>query len=57
MAHLTATPQPMRDFVPDLPEDLDRLVLGLLEKTPEDRPADAGVVADELARIRRAHYA
>jgi HAMP domain-containing protein len=41
--------------VPDLPVDLDLLVLGLLEKNESLRPAEAGAVAAELERIATAH--
>jgi eukaryotic-like serine/threonine-protein kinase len=41
-------PRPLRLLRPDLPDDLDRLVLTLLEKKPEDRPADAEVVYRRL---------
>ncbi|MFO1328763.1 MAG: serine/threonine-protein kinase [Rubrivivax sp.] len=38
----------------DVPAALDRLVARLLERRPEDRPASAAEVADELAAIRAA---
>ncbi|MES1241333.1 MAG: protein kinase [Acidobacteriota bacterium] len=41
--------------VPDLPADLDRLVLHLLEKDEAARPADAGAVAAELESLAAAN--
>ncbi|MFI6253877.1 serine/threonine-protein kinase [Streptomyces sp. NPDC051016] len=38
---------------PDIPEELDRLVLDLLAKDPADRPADAVAVAARLRGIGR----
>ena len=37
--HLVATPPSVRDLVADLPEELDALISGLLQKRPDDRPA------------------
>ncbi|MBB6398500.1 serine/threonine protein kinase [Actinomadura coerulea] len=37
----------------DTPIELDALILALLAKTPDDRPADAAAVARELKRIGR----
>jgi len=36
--HLHQPPQPLRDIRPDIPVDLERLVLGLLAKNPPRRP-------------------
>ncbi|MET9064020.1 protein kinase domain-containing protein [Streptosporangium sandarakinum] len=46
--HADAAPVPLRERRPDVPEGLERLVLWLLAKTPEERPADAGVVYERL---------
>ncbi|MEV6902364.1 protein kinase [Amycolatopsis sp. NPDC051372] len=40
-AHLQETPRPLRDCRPDVPEPLERLVLDLLAKDPENRPESA----------------
>lgn len=42
------TPSPVREWMPDIPEALSDLVAQLLEKAPEDRPADAHEVATKL---------
>jgi serine/threonine protein kinase len=47
--HLEAAPTPLRQIVPEVPADLERLVLDLLAKRPGDRPADAWAVYDRLA--------
>ncbi len=39
--HVTVAPTPLRQLRPDAPEALERLVLDLLAKAPEQRPADA----------------
>lgn len=46
--HLTGDPAPIRDLRPAVPERLERLVLELLAKEPEARPADAEQVIDRL---------
>ena len=48
-----APPDP-RSFNPQVPEDLARLVLRCLEKTPEKRPAGAADLSDALAGIESA---
>jgi serine/threonine-protein kinase len=46
MKQVTEQPAPLRDFRRDLPEDLDRIVMKLLEKDPVNRfPDGASVVA------------
>ncbi|MEU8125244.1 serine/threonine-protein kinase [Spirillospora sp. NPDC049024] len=46
--HLTATPEPLRELRPDVPPELEKLVLDLLAKKPEQRPADAYAVYERL---------
>jgi hypothetical protein len=46
--HLEAPPTPLRQLVPDVPADLESLVLELLAKRPMDRPDTAWAVYDRL---------
>ncbi|MEU8196234.1 serine/threonine-protein kinase [Microbispora amethystogenes] len=46
--HRQAQPRPLRKLRPDVPEDLEKLVLELLAKRPEQRPADAYAVYSSL---------
>ncbi|MGI5163397.1 protein kinase domain-containing protein [Spirillospora sp. CA-253888] len=46
--HLQKAPPPLRGPRPDVPEALEALVLHLLQKTPDQRPADAQEVYDRL---------
>ena len=52
LAHAQATPTPpsQRTELP-IPPELERLVLDLLAKDPEDRPANAGEVARRLDAV------
>lgn len=50
--HLHERPSGPRARRPDVPADLDRLVLHLLAKAPDQRPAEAGQV---VAALERAH--
>ena len=49
MQHLQTPPTPPRVFNAGLPDALEKLILALLSKSPADRPASAGAVADALA--------
>ncbi|MEU8347971.1 Serine/threonine protein kinase, partial [Actinomadura meyerae] len=49
--HLARPAPSPRELRPDIPADLDALVLALLAKAPGDRPADAAAVARRLRRI------
>ncbi len=52
LAKVLLAPAPLLgDLRPDVPPALDRLVRQMLAKDPDDRPADAGKVADELAHL------
>ncbi|WP_221445916.1 serine/threonine-protein kinase [Lipingzhangella halophila] len=46
--HLMEHPRPPRELRPDLPADLDSLVLSLLAKAPTDRPGNARTVRERL---------
>jgi serine/threonine-protein kinase len=59
-ATMTRTVPPLARMVADLPEELDRLILSLLDKAEAARPSDAGAVAAELERLaaaRNYHWA
>jgi serine/threonine-protein kinase len=51
-AHQSATPTPLRTYVPQVPADLDALVHGLLAKDPARRPPNADAVREALLRVR-----
>jgi len=53
MMHINNEPPPLRTKVPSIPEPLERLVLRLLAKKPEQRFPDAGALASALEEIRR----
>jgi serine/threonine-protein kinase len=42
-----------RQVVPDLPHDIEDVVCELLEKDPENRPPDAGILQRRLESLRR----
>ena len=44
-------PKRVRDFVPDAPEGIDRLLAYMLESDPEKRPASADALAATIARV------
>jgi serine/threonine-protein kinase len=46
--HASDPPQPLRNIVAAIPEDVERVVLHALEKSPEDRPANAEAFREEL---------
>ncbi len=48
MKQVKDTPPPLRALRPDVPAELERLVLDLLAKRPEDRPAGAEMVHRRL---------
>ncbi|MFD8550488.1 protein kinase [Streptomyces fradiae] len=47
--HMDVPPKPLRTLRPEVPEDLETLVLDLLAKAPEQRPADAYAVYERLS--------
>jgi serine/threonine protein kinase len=46
--HASDAPQPPRNILAAIPEDVERVVLHALEKLPEDRPANAAAFHQEL---------
>ncbi|MGW0553928.1 protein kinase domain-containing protein [Streptomyces sp. NPDC002926] len=48
MQHVNAAPTPVRQVRPDVPQALEELVLHLLRKAPEARPADVQEVYERL---------
>ncbi len=53
--HMVDPPPLLRDYMPDLPAKLERLILDLLEKNPDMRPVDAHKVLSVLDDIAREH--
>lgn len=51
-AHATQTPPKLRDKCASAPHYLDALIDSCLQKSPDQRPADATVVTEALASIR-----
>ena len=50
--HLTAQPEPPAALAPGMPPALDALLLRLLAKLPDERPASAAEVRDTLSELR-----
>ncbi|MFE1935935.1 protein kinase [Streptomyces sp. NPDC059474] len=48
-AHRTRPPTPARELRPDIPTDVDDLLMSLLAKDTSDRPASAHLIAERLA--------
>lgn len=55
--HLYFQPQALRTHVPDLPADIDELVLWLLQKEPSARPASAGDLVQAIDHLSAASVA
>ncbi len=49
--HLTSEPMAPSRYEPSIPPQLEELILALLAKRPEERPASAGAVAGALAAM------
>lgn len=54
--HVYEAPTPPQDHNPVLPEEVGALVLALLAKHPEERPAEAGLFRQAAARVRALRY-
>ena len=52
--HRDTAPRPPRELRPEIPRLLEDIVLDLLAKAPEDRPADAGAVLRRLDELNPA---
>src|SRR5215212_6759146 len=52
--HANAEPVAPSWHVEDIPDDLERLILDLLQKSPADRPQGAAAVLERLAAVRAA---
>lgn len=53
LKHLKEQPRPLKALIPSVPDPIDRLVLELLAKEPQDRPVDAHRVQADLVAISR----
>jgi serine/threonine-protein kinase len=51
MKHISAVPEPPSSIRPDMPEDLDLIVLRALGKSPEERYPSAEEMDKDLARV------
>ncbi|SEQ32208.1 serine/threonine-protein kinase [Streptomyces radiopugnans] len=54
VGHRETAPRPPRELRPDLPGDLERIILDLLAKEPDGRPGDAAELGRRTAEARRA---
>ncbi|WP_101255911.1 serine/threonine-protein kinase [Streptomyces barkulensis] len=54
VGHRERAPRPPSELRPDLPGALERLILDLLAKDPDERPADAAELGRRTAEARRA---
>ena len=52
--HVHEAPKPPRSLNPDIPVEMERLVLQLMEKKPSQRPANARVLKSLVTQVRRA---
>lgn len=51
LKHMKEPPASPREFWPEIPPELERLLLRCLEKSPDARYADAGALVQELERL------
>lgn len=55
-SHLRENPVPPSQIRVDIPPELDQLILALLQKQPQDRPASAGEVGRMLRRLQQSMH-
>lgn len=51
IAHASESPRPPREINPDIPEELEEIILQCLEKQPEDRVQDAETLSEMLQQV------
>jgi serine/threonine-protein kinase len=52
MMHLNEAPRPPRELNPDMPEELEQIILRLMEKKPENRHKNCRELSADLQRLR-----
>ena len=53
-AHLAQAPKPLRDLLPEIPAPIERLVMSLLIKSADHRPASARLLVEDLQQCLHA---
>ena len=48
LKHVEAKPKPLREHRPEIPQELEAVVLRALAKQPDGRPQTAAIFADEI---------
>ena len=51
VAHVSEPPRPLRELNPEIPEELEEIILRCLEKQPEDRVQDAATLREMLEQV------
>jgi serine/threonine-protein kinase len=51
VAHATEQPRPLREWIPEIPVELEEIILRCLEKQPEDRYQDVIALRDALDEV------
>lgn len=54
---ISRPPSPLRELVPDVPEEIERAILAMLEKDPDARPQDFASIAQSLRDLALAERA
>ncbi|MET8681031.1 tetratricopeptide repeat protein [Streptomyces sp. NPDC004647] len=55
VGHRDTPPEPLRNHRPELPEFLERIVLDLLAKDPDDRPDEASELSERITAVLHPH--